>query len=581
MSRPIPKLLGDLTVSMLEGEGRVLRKEFEKLVDWTRDEPPPDVINLPNSLLIAMAAPLPEAFNRPVCCTLQGEELFLDGLLPPYRERALDLIREQVPHVDRFVAVSDYARVHGGSAAYPPDRISVVPLGITDRLRAPARSADDVFRIGYFARVAPEKGLHVLADAYVRFAAAPAGAGAAEAAGYLAPAIRRISRASRRRLQPAASARSSPIAATLDRAGKLEFLRGLDVLSVPATYDEPKGMFLLEAMASGVPVVQPRRGAFTEVVEQTGGGCWWRRTTPDALADGLHAALERSARRGAGPRAFDGVRAHYTIGQSAGRCSRSTRRLAQAPMLRAEHRAASPKSIRRPRAPDGACPMCVLARAGRRGRDHGTVGQRQELAAVHSRRPGTAHLAARHARRPESVRATPPARRFRNDRSGSCSRITACCRSARCSKTCWSRRWSHPGDRPAARRHLRAGAARRAGRPGDRIDHRPGELSGGESQRVAIARALIREPRLCSATSRPAISTGHRPTRVAGSIARTARREAEDDADRGDAQRAPGREVSRPVRDHEHAPGADSLRCEASPRLAGVFWPRFAGRGVG
>jgi lipoprotein-releasing system ATP-binding protein len=31
---------------------------------------------------------------------------------------------------------------------------------------------------------------------------------------------------------------------------------------------------------------------------------------------------------------------------------------------------------------------------------------------------------------------------------------------------------------------------------GDRIEHRPGELSGGEKQRVAIARALVREPRL-------------------------------------------------------------------------------------
>jgi lipoprotein-releasing system ATP-binding protein len=30
----------------------------------------------------------------------------------------------------------------------------------------------------------------------------------------------------------------------------------------------------------------------------------------------------------------------------------------------------------------------------------------------------------------------------------------------------------------------------------DRLDHRPGELSGGEKQRVAIARALVREPRL-------------------------------------------------------------------------------------
>ena len=39
----------------------MLRKEFDKLVDWIRSEPLPDVINLPNSLLIAMAAPLREA----------------------------------------------------------------------------------------------------------------------------------------------------------------------------------------------------------------------------------------------------------------------------------------------------------------------------------------------------------------------------------------------------------------------------------------------------------------------------------------------------------------------------------------
>ena len=57
----------------------------------------------------------------------------------------------------------------------------------------------------------------------------------------------------------------------VDREGKLAFLQTLDVLSVPAPYDEPKGVFLLEAMGEGVPVVQPRRGAFTEIVERTGG----------------------------------------------------------------------------------------------------------------------------------------------------------------------------------------------------------------------------------------------------------------------------------------------------------------------
>jgi lipoprotein-releasing system ATP-binding protein len=31
---------------------------------------------------------------------------------------------------------------------------------------------------------------------------------------------------------------------------------------------------------------------------------------------------------------------------------------------------------------------------------------------------------------------------------------------------------------------------------GHRLDHRPGELSGGEQQRVALARALVLKPRL-------------------------------------------------------------------------------------
>src|SRR3954466_15131525 len=75
-----PKLLGDLTISMLEGRRGVLRKEFDKLLEWLLAEPLPDIVNLPNSLLIGLARPLGEALKRPICCTLQGEDLFLDGL---------------------------------------------------------------------------------------------------------------------------------------------------------------------------------------------------------------------------------------------------------------------------------------------------------------------------------------------------------------------------------------------------------------------------------------------------------------------------------------------------------------------
>ena len=65
---------------------------------------------------------------------------------------------------------------------------------------------------------------------------------------------------------------SSRIAACSIATANSPFCKLWTCLSVPATYDEPKGLFLLEAMASGVPVVQPRRGAFIEIVEKTGGG---------------------------------------------------------------------------------------------------------------------------------------------------------------------------------------------------------------------------------------------------------------------------------------------------------------------
>src|SRR5258707_4545291 len=88
------RLLGELTISMLEGDRGVLRKEFDKLVDWIREEPLPDVINLPNSLLIGMAEPLRKAVGRPIYCTLQGEDLFLNGLTDPFRDRAIAMIRQ-------------------------------------------------------------------------------------------------------------------------------------------------------------------------------------------------------------------------------------------------------------------------------------------------------------------------------------------------------------------------------------------------------------------------------------------------------------------------------------------------------
>ena len=108
----IRAFLGAMTVSMLRGEDGFQSKEIVKLVEWLRGQPPFDLIVLPNSLLIGLAPPLVRALGRPVCCTLQGEDLFLEGLPAEDREESLRLIRSHRDSVARFIAVSDFYAEH-------------------------------------------------------------------------------------------------------------------------------------------------------------------------------------------------------------------------------------------------------------------------------------------------------------------------------------------------------------------------------------------------------------------------------------------------------------------------------------
>ena len=57
---------------MLDGRDGVLKKEFDKLVEWVRSEPPPDVVNITNSMLIGLARPLRDALKRPVLLHAAG-----------------------------------------------------------------------------------------------------------------------------------------------------------------------------------------------------------------------------------------------------------------------------------------------------------------------------------------------------------------------------------------------------------------------------------------------------------------------------------------------------------------------------
>jgi glycosyltransferase involved in cell wall biosynthesis len=101
---------------------------------------------------------------------------------------------------------------------------------------------------------------------------------------------------------------------TVDRESKARFLQSIDVLSVPSGYHEPKGLYLLEAMASGVPVVQPNHGAFPEMLSRTGGGLLATSEKPHHIADGIHTLWSDPARAASlGVSGAAGVRAAYTV----------------------------------------------------------------------------------------------------------------------------------------------------------------------------------------------------------------------------------------------------------------------------
>jgi glycosyltransferase involved in cell wall biosynthesis len=326
------KSLGEMTVSMLRGEQGFQAKEIDKLLEWLRREPRFDVINIPYSLLLGLAEPLKRELKTPICCTLQGDDLFLDGLGEPYRQQSMQMIRELSRHVDAFLPVSryylDYMPEYLG---VPASKMRLATLGINaDDFQPRARRQEGPFTVGYFARIAPEKGFDVLVDAYIRLRKRP---GTADmrfiAAGYLPPQHVPYLNQARAALKRAGLDGEFEYRGEMDRAGKIAFMHQLDVLSVPAIYKEPKGMFLMEAMACGVPVVQPRIGAFPEIIEKTGGGLIVNPGDPDALADGILAIRDDPARAEALGRAgVAGIRAHYTVARMADQVEAVYRELA-------------------------------------------------------------------------------------------------------------------------------------------------------------------------------------------------------------------------------------------------------------
>jgi glycosyltransferase involved in cell wall biosynthesis len=320
---PNPEVLGSLTVSMLKGENGYQRKELDKLLHWLRFESPPEVVHFQNSLLIGLARPIQQMLNRPICVTLQGEDYFLERLADNYRGEALKLMRAGVSSVEAFVVYSDfYAKLMTDLLRIPARKMHVLPMGINLAGFEPRSDrSTGVRRIGYLARVAPEKGLHLLCEAYrllrQEYRLSPM---RLEVAGYLAREHQSYLAQIQERMKSWGLETEFQYHGVLDRKGKIEFLRQLDVFSVPVMFDDPKGLPVLEAMACGVPVVQPTRGGFPEIQANTSGGILFEPGEARSLADGIRSVLLDEELAGTLKRnGVEGVHRHYSVERMADR----------------------------------------------------------------------------------------------------------------------------------------------------------------------------------------------------------------------------------------------------------------------
>ncbi len=285
--------LGPMTYSMLQGRDGKQRKEMDRLLEWLQSQPKPDVVHISNALLLGIAAELGRTLNVAVLCSLQDEDYWIDAMHSPWRERCWNLISEKARDVDLFVAVSDwYANRMAEAARISRDKIRTVHLG-TEWVGSEAAPLDfDPPTLGYLSRLNHYQGFTDLVDAYLELRKEPGLERLKlRATGGITSGDHEYVAEMKQKLTDAGAIEDVDILEEFGMKSRREFMRSLDVLSAPSITGEAFGLFIIEAGACGVPVVQPDVGGFREVIEQTGGGLVYDPKQPGALRDSLRGLL--------------------------------------------------------------------------------------------------------------------------------------------------------------------------------------------------------------------------------------------------------------------------------------------------
>ncbi len=333
-----------MTLSMLRGEQGNQAGEIDELIAWLREHAQPDVLWLSTALQAGLARRLKSELRVPVIGFLQGEDSFIEGLGEPWSAQVWALLAERMRDADVWIAPSRYffelmTRRLGWSEAEGGRHIRVVPNGVSldgYARQAPARPV--VPTIGYLARFVPGKGLGILIEAFIELKKRGLFPGARlRCAGSMTGGDARYVATLRARLAAAGLADEVEWLPNVSREEKIAFLESLTVLSVPASYSEAFGLYVIEALAARVPVVLPRASAFPEILEATGGGVLYEPTRGETangqlLATALEALLaDRELATKLGLRGRYAVEREFSLTRLAARLAETVRELIDVP----------------------------------------------------------------------------------------------------------------------------------------------------------------------------------------------------------------------------------------------------------
>jgi glycosyltransferase involved in cell wall biosynthesis len=326
--------LEELTLSVLRGEDGKQARELDELVSWLAEELEPDLVHLSNALLAGLARRIRRRLRVPVVCSLQDEDVWVNAMAPEYRTQCWDLMAERAKDVSKFLAVSHY---YGDTMrqrlALSDADLEVVQLGIDTTGIAPAASPPNPRVVGYLSRMCPSLGLDLLVEAFIKLKGMPGLEDVRlRATGGQVGRDAAFVEGLRARLHAAGVLGDAAFGADFERCERIRFMQSLSVLSVPVPGGEAFGAYQLEAMAAGVPVVQPRAGAFPEVIQATGGGLLCEPADPDSLAQTLAELLRDPDRaRRLGRQGRRNVLAEFTIERMAERTVAAYERLTARP----------------------------------------------------------------------------------------------------------------------------------------------------------------------------------------------------------------------------------------------------------